>query len=134
MISILLGGITHHYIGSNFNYCNKINNYGTIANPYAVVLAGDENKKLGAILGKDSACGNIFGPMSSIRLSNNIDFIAGFYNTNKEKFEKIGLVSPSIYGVTPVVGANYKIPITKKVSLNNIISIGVITHAISFNF
>lgn len=132
--SILLGFLTHHYIGHNLNYCNSINSYGTIHNPYAVVLVGNKKNKLGFIKGKDSACGDIFGPVGSIGLSDNVDFVAGGYNTNFKEFEKLGTKPPSINGITPVLGLNYKIPITNNIKLNNIISIGIITHAISIDF
>lgn len=132
--SILLGFLTHHYIGSNLNYCNSINSYGTIHNPYVVAMVGISDYKLGFIKGKDSACGDIFGPVSSFKLRDNLDFIAGGYNTNFEEFERLGTKPPSISGITPVLGLNYKIPLTNNINLNNIVSIGIITHAISVDF
>jgi hypothetical protein len=41
---------------------------------------------------------------------------------------------PFINGITPVLGVNYKIPLTNNIKLNNVISIGIITHAISIDF
>lgn len=131
------GGITHHYIASNLNYCNRINNVGTIQNTYNALLIGNKFK-LGVLFGKDSACGNISGPIASLNLSENIDFIAGFYNTNTKVFAKRGIIPPSAGGVTPVAGYNFKFPLYTSdkysIKLNNIVSFGIITHAISLDF
>jgi hypothetical protein len=134
IISILLGGITHHYLGSSLAYCNSLNKFGTIYSPYTVVMLGDKEKKLGFIKGKDSACGDIFGPVASFYLSENVDFIAGSYNANFKAFEERGMVPPSVFGITPILGINYKIPITKNIEIANVVSIGIISHSISFSF
>lgn len=134
LTTILLGGLTHHFLGSNLPYCNRINNFGSIVNPYAVVMRGTEDLKAGFILGTDSACGSIVGPVSSFKLSDNVDFIAGVYNTNFREFNKLGIEPPSIAGLTPVLGINYKVKLNKTLSLDNIVSIGIISHAISFSF
>lgn len=138
MISILLGGLTHHYIGSTFNYCNTVNSYGTIQNNYVATLIGDSNKKFGLLVGKDSACGDIVGPISSFNIDYNLDLVAGFYNTNFENFSKRGIRPPSVFGQTPVLGIDYKIDLYKSesldIKLDTIFSIGIITHSISFNF
>lgn len=138
--AILYGGITHHYIGSKFNYCNRIdnNNFGTINNEYFIAMVGSKDSKVGVIKGKDSACGNIFGAITSNSLSENVDFILGGYNANIEKFQKRGLVPPNVNGVTPVVGFNFKMPIhetpTYKISINNVVSYGIITHSLGIEF
>ena len=134
LTTISLGGLTHHFLGSNLPYCNRINNFGSIVNPYAVVMRGTEDLKAGFILGTDSACGSIVGPVSSFKLSDNVDFIAGAYNTNFKEFNKLGIEPPSIAGLTPIVGINYKVKLNKTLSLDNIVSIGIISHAISFSF
>lgn len=138
MISLIYGGITHHLIGSNLNYCNTVNNYGTIHNEYFIAMAGTKNSKLGFIKGKDSACGDIFGPIASFSIANSLDFVVGGYNTNFEEFEKRNINPVSVGSITPVIGVNYKIPILKKssyeVNLNNLVSFGIITHAISVDF
>lgn len=134
MISLIYGGITHHYMAPKLNYCNTINNVGTIHNEYVIAMAGNDKAKIGILKGKDSACGNIIGPISSFNLSDNVDFMLGGYNTNFKTFEKRGIVPPSFGGITPVVGLNFKIPITDNIKINNLVSIGIITHAISVEF
>lgn len=134
ILTLIYGGITHHYLSSNLPYCNRINNLGTIANPYVVVMGGNDNVKAGFILGTDSACGAIAGPVSSLRLSDNLDFIIGAYNTNFRKFEELGIQPPTIAGLTPIIGLNYKIPITKNINLENIFSFGIISQALSVSF
>jgi len=134
MISIMLGGLTHHYVGSNLNYCNKINNFGSIANPYVVVMAGNKNSKIGLITGKDSVCANIVGPISSFYIKENLDVIVGGYNVNRAEFKEREIQPFSISGFTPVLGINYKIPITKNISVNNLVSFGIITQSIGINF
>ncbi len=138
MISLLYGGITHHYVGSNLPYCNKINNYGSIRNEYLIVMAGTNKFKAGLLNGKDSACGNILGPITSFKLKDNLEFIAGYYNTNFDKFRKINIEPPSYKGITPVVGLDFRIPIYKNnkstISIDNLISIGVVTHSLRVDF
>lgn len=138
IVSLILGGITHHYLGHNLPYCNTINSVGTIKNPYAIVMAGNKNAKIGFLKGKDSVCGDIYGPISSFRLSGSFDFILGWYNTNFKKFNDRGIVPPSIGGVTPVVGFNYSLPLYQgkivRASFDTLLSVGIITHAIKFTF
>lgn len=140
MISLLFGGITHHYIGSSLPYCGRINNnnFGTIHNEYVIGMVGDDNFKFGLISGKDSACGNILGPVLSKNVYGNLDFVLGGYNTNKGAFYKRNLEAPSINGITPIIGLNYKINLYKnnnfKINLENVISYGIITHSLSLNF
>lgn len=138
MISLIYGGITHHYMAPSLNYCNTINNVGTIHNEYVIAMAGNKDFKLGILKGKDSACGNIVGPVSSFRLDDNVDFMLGGYNANLKTFEKRGMIPPHFNGITPVVGFNFKLPLVKtesfEMNLNNLVSIGIITHAISINF
>jgi hypothetical protein len=137
MLTLIYGGITHHYLASNLPYCNRINNVGTIHNEYVIMMIGNKNK-IGVLKGKDSACGDIVGPISSFQISENVDFMLGGYNTNFDKFRKIGIEPPSYNGITPVIGFDFKIPVYKKdnfkVSLDNLVSIGIITHAISVSF
>lgn len=97
-------------------------------------MRGREDLRVGFILGTDSACGTIVGPISSFKLSDNIDFIAGAYNTNFKEFNKLRIEPPNIAGLTPMVGINYKIKLNKNISLNNIISIGIISQALSISF
>lgn len=134
MISILYGGITHHYIASNLPYCNRINNSGTIHNEYVIAMAGTKDFKLGLISGKDSACGNIFGPITSFTLSDSFEFVAGAYNTNFEKFRNLGIEPPSFNGMTPVVGIDYRVRLTKNISIDNLFSVGIITHSLRVDF
>jgi hypothetical protein len=139
MLSIIYGGITHHYLAKDLPYCNTIKGgMGTIHNEYVIAMAGSSDFRLGALVGKDSACGNIFGPMSATRLSDNIDFMLGGYNTNFKKFRERMIEPPSIGGITPVIGLDFKIPIYEegdtKLSLDTLVSVGVITHAINFSF
>ena len=138
IVSLILGGITHHYLGHSLPYCNTINSVGTIKNPYAIVMAGDKDAKIGFLKGKDSACGDIYGPISSFRLSDSFDFILGGYNTNFKEFNDRGITPPSIGGVTPVVGLNYSLPLyeseTVKASFDTLFSIGIITHGVKFTF
>lgn len=134
LTTILLGGITHHYMGSNLPFCNRINDVGTITNPYIVAMRGTSEFKAGMILGTDSACGFIAGPISSLRITNNLDFILGAYNTNFKEFNDLGIRPATVWGVTPVFGLDYKIKLSDRVSLDNLISIGIISHAISVSF
>lgn len=97
-------------------------------------MAGNRDFKLGLLKGKDSACGNIVGPISSFRIDDNVDFMLGGYNTNFNTFEKRGIVPPSVGGITPVVGLNFKIPITDTIKINNLVSFGIISHALSVEF
>ena len=57
MISLMYGGITHHYMAPTLNYCKTINNVGTIHNEYVIAMAGSANAKIGILKGKDSAIG-----------------------------------------------------------------------------
>lgn len=134
MISLILGGITHHFIGSSLPYCNRINNVGTIHNEYIVAMIGDSDGKVGFIKGKDSACGDIIGPISSFKMSDNVDFILGGYNTNFKDFEKLGIVPFSFGSITPVIGFDYKIEITRNLHIHNIVSFGIISHGIGISF
>jgi hypothetical protein len=139
MISTLIfGGITTHLIGSNLNYCNKLNNYGTIHNEYIIAMVGSNNTQFGVIKGRDSVCSNIIGPIGSIRLGKNFRFIAGGYNTNRKQFAERGIISPSVAGVTPVIGIDYEIHLYKsnnfEIVAHNLVSFGITTHSIGVNF
>ena len=138
MISLIYGGITHHYLASSLPYCNRINNVGTIHNEYVIAMAGSQDAKIGILKGKDSACGDIMGPISSFAVSENVDFMLGGYNANVKEFEKLGIVTPNFGGITPVVGFNLKLPLIKtksfQMDINNLVSIGIITHALSVSF
>jgi len=138
MISILYGGITHHYTAPKLNYCNTINNVGTIHNEYVIAMAGTRDFKLGFLKGKDSACAPIMGPIASFNVFENIDFIAGGYNTNFNAFKKREMSPPSFNGITPVIGLNFKIPLIRQdnfeVNVDNLVSFGIITHALSISF
>lgn len=138
IVSLLFGGITHHFISPQLNYCNLINDFGTIKHEYVIGLVGNESAKVGVIKGRDSACGSIFGVAGTITMTKNLEFIAGAYNTNFKEFNARKINPPSIDGATPILGLNYKIPLYKSdktsVSLDNIVSMGIITHAINFTF
>ena len=101
-------------------------------------MAGNRDFKLGILKGKDSACGSIVGPVSSFRLGDNVDFMLGGYNANLKTFEKRGMIPPNFAGITPVVGFNFKLPLVKtetfEINLNNLVSVGIITHALSVDF
>lgn len=133
MITIGFGGITNHYMLPSGNYCNLLNKVGTIRNEYIIAMVGNKNK-IGIIKGKDSACGNITGAISSINVSGNLDFVLGGYNANIETFAKRELVPPNINGITPIIGLNYKLNITDNLKLNNVLSYGITTHFISYEF
>jgi hypothetical protein len=107
---------------------------GTIHNEYVIGLVGTDKYKIGAITGKDSACGNIAGPISSINIAEDFDFIAGFYNTNFKEFNKLNIEPPSVLGVTPVIGIDYRIKLTNNISIDNLISFGIITHSLRVDF
>jgi hypothetical protein len=138
LTTIILGGITHHYIAPKLNYCNTINNIGTIQNNYIGVMVGNKRFQGGFIKGKDSACANITGLISSYNLSDNFNFMVGGYNTNFKEFEQRNMVPPSVFGVTPIVGVNYKIPLYEnkktKISLDTLFSVGIVTHGIAVTF
>jgi hypothetical protein len=140
MISIIYGGITHHYLASNLPYCSRINNnsFGTIHNEYVIGMVGSENFKLGVLSGKDSACGNILGPIMAAKVSENVDFMLGGYNTNIKEFHNLGIEPPSFNGYTPIIGFDFKLNLydgeSYKINIDNLVSLGIITHAISINF
>ena len=138
MLSIIYGGITHHYLSQDLPYCNLINKSGSIHNEYVIALAGTQNAKVGLLKGKDSACGDIFGPITSFTLSDNVEFLAGGYNTNYKEFHKLGIESPSFAGITPVLGFDFRLPLYKdddiKITLDNLVSVGIITHALRVDF
>jgi len=138
VVSLILGGITHHYLASNLPYCNTINDKGTIKNPYAIVMVGNENVKIGFLKGKDSVCGDIHGPIASFKLSDNFDFMLGGYNTNFKEFKDRNIIPPSTGGITPIIGLNYSLSLyeskTIKASFDTLFSVGIITHAIKFTF
>ena len=132
--TVLLGFMTHHYINPELNYCNTINDVGTIQNTYVVALREGKEIGAGAIVGKDSSCADIAGPVLTLRLNKKMRIVAGGYNTNVESFNKRKMIPPEIRGITPVLGIDYSIPITNKISFDTIVAIGIITHAISYRF
>ena len=134
LFSLLLGGITHHYIGSSLPYCNTINDYGTIQHGYVAAMAGNADVQIGVLAGKDSACGDIVGPIASVSISKNLSAVVGGYNTNFKEFYDRGIAPPNIDGVTPIAGLSYAIPITDNVSFDTTVSIGIITHAIKITW
>jgi hypothetical protein len=138
MISLLYGGITNHFIGHDLNYCNKLNNIGTIHNEYVIAMVGDKNIQAGLIKGKDSVCSNITGPIASFRLDEDIRLIMGGYNTNVNDFKKRGIQPPNVGSFTPVIGIDYEIYLYKsnnfEVVAHNLISLGITTHSIGVNF
>lgn len=138
MITVMYGGITHHYVSPKLNYCNTVNNYGSIHNQYTAVLVGNDSLRAGVIKGKDSVCADIFGLIGSKQIKKNVDLVIGGYNTNFEEFRNKEIEPPSVLGITPIVGANFKLPIYQspkyKIELNNLVSIGIITHSLSVSF
>lgn len=134
IFALMLGGITHHYIGHSLDYCNRLNNIGTIQNDYVVLMVGDNEKKFGFIKGRDSVCADILGPISSFVLADNVDLVLGGYNTNRSEFNERNIIPPSLFGITPIVGVNFKVPIYRNIEINNLVSFGIISHAISYTF
>lgn len=120
------------------NYCNTVNNVGSIYNQYTIIMAGNKDVKAGIIRGTDSACGNIVGPLSSFRINDNFDFMLGGYNTNFNSFKKRNMIPVSFGNVTPIIGVDFKLFLYKSkstsISIDNLISFGIITHAISWSF
>ena len=136
---LLFGGITHHYIGSTLNYCNVINKgTGTIKHAYSGVLVGSDDFRAGIIVGRDSACGKISGLLTSFKFTDKIHGIIGGYNTNYKEFSKRNIVPSQVFGITPVVGVDFKFPLVStkdyKVSLDTLVAIGIITHGVSVKF
>ena len=125
VLSLFYGGITHHYLASNLPYCNRINNnsFGTIHNEYVIGLIGDEDFKVGVLSGKDSACGNILGPITTTKLSDNVDFVLGGYNTNFDKFHKLAIEPPSIGGTPFQVRKSRKDPLGMAMIVLSILSV-----------
>jgi hypothetical protein len=138
MVTIIYGGITNHYLAPSLPYCNTVNNYGTIHNEYVIGMVGDEEFKAGILKGRDSACGEITGAVTSTKIIDDVDFVFGGYNTNFKEFKELGIMPPSVYGITPVLGANFKVSLYKnenyELKLENIVSLGITSHAISVNF
>ena len=132
--SILLGGLTHHYLLPRGNYCNQINGQGSIVNPYVISMVGNERLKTGIILGRDSSCSNIFGSVSSVNLYKNIDLMVGAYNANTKQFNNIGLNPVEYYGITPILGIDYRIKLYKNITLDTLVSVGIVTHALRIDF
>lgn len=138
MISLMFGAITNHFIGHDLNYCNKMNNVGTIHNEYVIAMAGSKDVQVGLIKGKDSVCADISGLISSFRLDDNFRLIIGGYNTNEKQFKQRGIEPPTINGITPVIGIDYEIYLHKsdnlELVLHNLVSLGITTHSIGVNF
>lgn len=138
IFSILFGGITHHYLASDLNYCQKINTHGSIYNPYQIVTVGNKDTQIGIINGTDSACGSIFGPVLRKSITDNLEFVAGGYNANIKSFNERGMEPISYNGITPILGFNYKLYLYKNnnydITINNVISFGIITHSIGVSF
>lgn len=138
LTTLLLGGITHHYLAHDFNYCNLINDVGTIQNNYVGVLMGSKDLQVGLMVGKDSVCGDIVGPIASLNVNDRFSFIVGGYNTNHQKFYDRGITPITSGDITPVLGIDYKVPLYKSnnttIALDNIMSFGIITHAITISF
>jgi hypothetical protein len=138
MISLIAGGITHHYIASHLKYCNRINNSGTIVNEYFILSAGTEEGRLGLLKGKDSACGDIYGAMVFASVNPYLDFVVGGYNTNFDAFRRRKMHPVVESEITPVIGVNFRIPLyTSKdfsVNIENLISYGITTHGIGVTF
>jgi hypothetical protein len=132
--SLLYGGITHHYIASKLNYCNKINNYGTIHNEYVIGMVGSKKFKAGFIKGTDSACGSIFGPLASYSIYKNLELIVGGYNTNFDAFNARGIKPMAIGSITPIIGLDYRIFVYKNLSIDTLVSYGVISHSLRVDF
>lgn len=132
--SILLGGLTHHYMLPKGNYCNTINSNGSIVNLYTIVMAGSATLKTGVILGTDSVCAPIYGSVSSINVYKNLDFMIGGYNANTSEFLNRKLKPTSIHGITPLIGFDYRIKLYKNITLDTLVSVGIVTHALRIDF
>ena len=139
LFELFLGGITHHTIAPQLNYCNVINkSTGTIKHRYGALLVGNEDFKIGGIIGQDSVCAPIRGLLSSTKITDNLQFMLGGYNVNTKQFLDRGIQPVKMYGITPLIGLAYKIPIYEneniKTSFDTLISFGIISHGISVKF
>lgn len=135
--TLVFGFMTHHFFAPSLDYCAKIGGLGTIINPHAAILVGhsDYKIKLGLMAGKDSVCGNIRGVMGTYEINDSWEFVFGGYNTNYQLFVNRGF-EPIHIGkkITPIVGFNHKFKLSENVSLNTIVSMGIIVHGIRFDF
>ena len=136
---ILLGGLTTHPFSPSFiqdRYKNHLGN-GIISNPYAGLMIGSDIFKTGILLGKDSVNGTIYGSISQFKLHNNISFVFGGYNYNKNIYKDRGLTSPNFRGITPIVGLDLNFELYKgkgyTIESHNILS-GITTHSIGIKF
>lgn len=137
---ILMGGLTFHPISPrnlDQHYNNHIGPLGMIANPYGVILVGDNRHKIGVIHGLDSVGGKILGPIIHTKLTENFAFVVGGYNYNRSIYNSRGMASPSIGGITPIIGldANFELYRGKSYAIesHNILSI-ITTHSIGIKF
>lgn len=137
-----MGGITTHPISPSHiqnRYKNRIGDYGTILNPYTMVMMGNNTFKTGILYGTDSAGGEILGSVNHVKLHNNIGLVFGGYNYNEKLYQKRGLKSPNINGITPILGmdVSFKLYEGKSYTIesHNLLSV-ITTHsiAIKFNF
>jgi len=138
LTTILLGGITHHYVAPKLNYCNRINKIGTIRHTYAAILVGNDKIQAGPLMGVDSACGAISGALLSVSISEFFKIMAGGYNTNFKEFNDRGINPPTFMGLTPLAGLDYRLNLYKSkdlnISLDTLISYGIVSHGISVSF
>ena len=128
-----MGGLTTHPFNPNFNRSNVIGSFGTIYNPYNIIMVGDDKIKAGVISGFDSIEKPIFGPILSFKLHDNISAIGGFYNDNGHNKVTFKLNNVDY---TPVIGGDihFKLYNSNKFSIesHNVISI-ITTHSIGIN-
>lgn len=143
MMELGYGSITTHYVKNDVKYCKELDNNGTIHNNYYSLRYGSKNK-FGVFFGEDSVCNKIRGSVNSIYLSDSFDFVFGGYNNNYKRVKSIDLgfarTNAFLFNnqITPVLGLNYRIELYKykeyKLQLNNILSLGITTHNITFDF
>lgn len=140
IITLSMGLLTHHIIGADLDYCNQINNIGTISNTYFTLTAGEEKGHVGVIAGQDSVCGNIFGGFGEYFLTKELGVVLGAYNTNTRRYNDRGINPLSIEGteITPILGLNYKISLHRNerygIILNNLVTPYILSSSIGIQF
>ena len=140
IITLSMGLLTHHIVGEDLDYCNQINDLGTISNTYFTLTAGEERGHVGAIIGQDSVCGNIFGVMGEYFITKNIGVVLGAYNTNTKQYNDRGIDPLNLDGteITPIIGLNYKTYLHKSedygIILNNLITPYILSSSIGIQF
>lgn len=139
-VLVLMGGITTHPFSPSHiqnRYKNRIGDYGTIFNPYTMIMMGNNSFKTGILYGTDSVGGTILGSVSHVKLHENIGFVFGGYNYNESLYKERKLKSPSINGITPILGMDVSFKLyegkTYTIESHNLLSV-ITTHSIGIKF